>query len=101
VVCNCKPSLFAYPPKLTTESQKEAVKMATAVLSTTAKKARKKEQAAKKAAEKPGARAKPTAERAAWAGGESLERGSLSHWHTHAHTHNARAQTEICGLGRG
>lgn len=52
VICHCKPSLFAYPPKLTTESHKESVKMAAAVLSTTARKARKKEAAAKKSAEK-------------------------------------------------
>eukprot|EP00884_Botryococcus_braunii_P016818 jgi/Botrbrau1/381/Bobra.110_2s0036.1 len=56
VMCHCKPSLFAYPPKLTTESHKESIKMAAAVLSTTARKARKKEAAAKKSAEKAGSK---------------------------------------------
>jgi 26S proteasome regulatory subunit RPN2 C-terminal domain len=58
--------LFAYPPKLTTESHKESVKMAAAVLSTTARKARKKEAAAKKSAEK--GSSKKSAEKAQLAG---------------------------------
>lgn len=50
MVCKCKPSLFAYPKPVTAESNKVAVKMPTAVLSTTAR--AKKREADKKAAEK-------------------------------------------------
>lgn len=51
VVCKCKPSLFAYPKPVTAEASKVAVKVPTAVLSTTAR--HKKREADKKAAEKP------------------------------------------------
>ena len=51
VVCKCKASLFAYPKPVTAESNKVAVKVPTAVLSTTAR--AKKREADKKAAEKP------------------------------------------------
>ncbi|PNW70631.1 hypothetical protein CHLRE_17g727950v5 [Chlamydomonas reinhardtii] len=47
--CNCKPSIFAYPPPLTTEVKEAKAKVPTAILSTTAKAA---ERQRKKAAEK-------------------------------------------------
>ncbi|EFJ47427.1 26S proteasome regulatory complex [Volvox carteri f. nagariensis] len=47
--CNCKPSIFAYPPPLTAELKETKSKVPTAVLSTTAKAA---ERQRKKAAEK-------------------------------------------------
>ena len=50
VVCKCKPSLFAYPKPVTAEANKVAVKVPTAVLSTTAR--AKKREADKKAADK-------------------------------------------------
>ena len=50
VVCKCKPSLFAYPKPVTAESNKVAVKVNKAVLSTTVR--AKKREADKKAAEK-------------------------------------------------
>jgi 26S proteasome regulatory subunit N2 len=46
VTCNCKPSLFAYPPPVTAETKEKGPAVPTAVLSTTARakdKARKKE----------------------------------------------------------
>ena len=49
VVCNSKPSQFAYPPPVTSETKDSAVKVPTAVLSTTA---RAKDKAKKKEAEK-------------------------------------------------
>ena len=51
VVCKCKASLFAYPKAVTAEANKVAVKVPTAVLSTTAR--AKKREAGKKAADKP------------------------------------------------
>ena len=48
--CKCKPSLFAYPKPVTAESNKVAVKVHKAVLSTTVR--AKKREADKKAAEK-------------------------------------------------
>ena len=50
VACKCKPSLFAYPKPVTAESNKVAVKVNKAVLSTTVR--AKKREADKKAAEK-------------------------------------------------
>lgn len=49
LLCNCKPSTYAYPPPVTTESTKEVAKVEKAVLSTTAK---AKERQKKKDAEK-------------------------------------------------
>ena len=49
MVCNSKPSQFAYPPPVTSETKDSAVKVPTAVLSTTA---RAKDKAKKKEAEK-------------------------------------------------
>ncbi|KAK9822620.1 hypothetical protein WJX74_011008 [Apatococcus lobatus] len=49
VTCQARPSLFAYPPPVTTESGKDVAKIPQAVLSTTA---RAKDKAKRKAAEK-------------------------------------------------
>ncbi|WIA09523.1 hypothetical protein OEZ85_008919 [Tetradesmus obliquus] len=49
LVCNARPSLFAYPPPVTTETSKEVAKVEKAVLSTTAK---ARERQKKKDAEK-------------------------------------------------
>jgi len=49
LVCNAKPSLFAYPPPVTAEASKEVAKVEKAVLSTTAK---AKERQKKKEVEK-------------------------------------------------
>eukprot|EP00879_Flechtneria_rotunda_P005574 GHRR01005868.1.p1 GENE.GHRR01005868.1~~GHRR01005868.1.p1 ORF type:complete len:994 (+),score=408.14 GHRR01005868.1:347-3328(+) len=49
LACNARPSLFAYPPPVTTEASKEVTKVEKAVLSTTA---RAKERQKKKDAEK-------------------------------------------------
>ena len=49
MVCSSKPSQFAYPPPVTSETKDSAVKVPTAVLSTTA---RAKDKAKKKEAEK-------------------------------------------------
>ncbi|KXZ53597.1 hypothetical protein GPECTOR_6g514 [Gonium pectorale] len=59
--CNCKPSLFAYPPPLTAEVKEAKSKVPTAVLSTTHKAA---ERQRKKAAEK---------EKAGGAGGDAAK----------------------------
>ena len=50
VLCKCKPSLFAYPKPVTAESNKVAVKVNKAVLSTTVR--AKRREADKKALEK-------------------------------------------------
>ncbi|KAG2454480.1 hypothetical protein HYH02_001498 [Chlamydomonas schloesseri] len=76
--CNCKPSIFAYPPPLTAEVKEAKAKVPAAILSTTAKAA---ERQRKKAAEKekaagggaasssaPAGDAKPAAE-----GGDKME----------------------------
>lgn len=49
MTCQARPSLFAYPPPVTTESGKDVAKIPQAVLSTTA---RAKDKAKRKAAEK-------------------------------------------------
>lgn len=49
VTSDCAPSVFAYPPPVTTETKDTGAKMPTAVLSTTAK---AKDKAKKKEAEK-------------------------------------------------
>ena len=67
VTSNCAPSMFAYPPPVTTETKDTGPKLPTAVLSTTAK---AKDKAKKKEAEKAVKEGRPTGDKESKAEGK-------------------------------
>ena len=73
VTSNCAPSMFAYPPPVTTETKDTGPKLPTAVLSTTAK---AKDKAKKKEAEKAVKEGRPT-------GDQDKESKAEGDQHTH------------------